>query len=553
MRQEKSLHRGLAVALAMAIVTMVSLAGCKRASEAPPAVSTAPAAPPAEAPVDFASLHADAPGIAWFEGDVDAAFESARATNKPVLLYWGAKWCPPCKQLKSAVFNRPDFIEKSKLFVPVYLDGDLPDAQKWGDVFRVMGYPTVVVLKPNRTEITRIAGNMDLSLYAGVLDNALGDVRPVKDVVDLAVAAAAPLDASDCRRLAYHAFGLEDDGIFDATKLQTAFENAARLCPADLEKERARLYVRAASQAARSQKEVIGAGGKADKSLTVLIVRVNELLADKDIAVANADALRTLPTEFFIAARSTVPQVASTLRQRYMAIADAATANATFAPADQLAAQLMKITASKAYAADGKVPTDVRSVAVATAAKMLDAPQEPYVRAGVVNSAINVYIALDEWTRARDLLAIEATTSNTPHYYIGDLADVEEHLGNNQRALELMAEAYQKAQGPASRFQWGYSYLDGLLRLTPDDTAKIEKVGLEVTAELDGPNRIHRRTLARLNRLDGKLHEWSTTPARAAVYTKLSTKVAQACAKTPGDAAVTAGCSSFGKSAVAAG
>jgi protein disulfide-isomerase len=245
--------------------------------------------------------------------------------------------------------------------------------------------------------------------------------------------------------------------------------------------------------------------------------------------------------------------VAPTLRQRYMAIADAATANTAFAPADQLAAQLMKITASKAYAADGMVPTDVRGVALATATKMLDAPQEPYVRAGVVNSAINIYIALDDWTRARDLLAIEAKTSNTPHYYIGDLADVEEHLGNEQRALELMAEAYQKAQGPASRFQWGYSYLDGLLRLTPDDTAKIEKVGLEVTAELDGPNRIHRRTLARLNRLDGKLHEWSTTPARAAVYAKLSTKVAQACAKTPGDAAVTAGCSSFGKSAVAAG
>ena len=30
-----------------------------------------------------------------------------KASNKPVLLYWGAQWCPPCKQLKSAVFNRP--------------------------------------------------------------------------------------------------------------------------------------------------------------------------------------------------------------------------------------------------------------------------------------------------------------------------------------------------------------------------------------------------------------------------------------------------------------
>ena len=126
---------------------------------------------------------------------------------------------------------------------------------------------------------------------------------------------------------------------------------------------------------------------------------------------------------------------------------------------------------------------------------MLAVKQEPYVRAGVVNSAINIYIALDDWERARDLLALEATTSNTPHYYIGDLADVEEHLGNKQRSVELLAEAYAKAKGPASRFQWGYQYLDGLLRLTPDDLATIEKVGLQVIAELDGPNRIHRRTL----------------------------------------------------------
>jgi hypothetical protein len=307
--------------------------------------------------------------------------------------------------------------------------------------------------------------------------------------------------------------------------LQTAFENAARTCPADLAKERARLHIRAAAQAVTQQKDVLAKGGKADKALTVAIVRVNEILTQKEIALANADALRGLRGEFFLAARQTLPQLAPTLRERWMAIADAATANQAFAPADQLAAQLMKITAAKAYAADGKVPTDVRSVALATATKMLAVKQGSYVRAGVVNSAINVYIALDDWERARDLLALEATTSNTPHYYIGDLADVEEHLGNKERSVQLLAEAYAKAKGPASRFQWGYQYLDGLLRLTPDDLATIEKVGLQVIAELDGPNRIHRRTLSRLNKLDEKLREWNTTPARDAVAVKLRSRV----------------------------
>ena len=157
--------------------------------------------------------------------------------------------------------------------------------------------------------------------------------------------------------------------------------------------------------------------------------------------------LRGLRGEFFLAARQTLPQLAPTLRERWMAIADAATANQEFAPADQLAAQLMKITAAKAYAADAKVPTDVRSVALATATKMLAVKQEPYVRAGVVNSAINIYIALDDWERARDLLALEATTSNTPHYYLGDLADVEEHLGNKQAQRRVAGGGVREGQG----------------------------------------------------------------------------------------------------------
>src|SRR5689334_9909794 len=214
----------------MAIVTSLALAACTRGDAA---AAPQPAATTAAPRADLDRVHSDAPGIAWFKGDVDAAFKSAQASNKPVLLYWGAQWCPPCKQLKSAVFSRPDFIEKSKLFVAVYLDGDLPDAQKWGDVFRVTGYPTVVVLKPDRTEITRIAGNMDLSLYARVLDDALGDVRPVKDVLAL-TGQGAPLKPADCRRLAYHAFGLDDEGVFDSKTLLNAFENAARLCPPEL-------------------------------------------------------------------------------------------------------------------------------------------------------------------------------------------------------------------------------------------------------------------------------------------------------------------------------
>ena len=67
--------------------------------------------------------------VAWqpaaADADIDRAFAQARAQNKPVLLYWGASWCPPCNQLKATLFNRQDFAALSQSFVAVHVDGDV--------------------------------------------------------------------------------------------------------------------------------------------------------------------------------------------------------------------------------------------------------------------------------------------------------------------------------------------------------------------------------------------------------------------------------------------
>jgi len=106
------------ITLAVAVV----LTACSPSPE-PAKTAKAPAADGTAA----AAAHGE--GIAWRKGDVDAAFVQAKADRKPLFLYWGAVWCPPCNQVKATLFNRQDFIDRSSHFIPVYIDGDSPGAQ----------------------------------------------------------------------------------------------------------------------------------------------------------------------------------------------------------------------------------------------------------------------------------------------------------------------------------------------------------------------------------------------------------------------------------------
>ncbi len=155
---------------------MAALAGCGRKAPAP----ETPAAKPDHAAA--AARHLPA-GIDWYPGGVDAAFDAAKTSSKPLFLYWGAEWCPPCAQIKATIFSRREFQERSRLFVPVYLDGDTPSAQKYGEQFGIVGYPTMILFRPDGTEITRLPGGVDIRLYAKILDVALAGARPVADIL----------------------------------------------------------------------------------------------------------------------------------------------------------------------------------------------------------------------------------------------------------------------------------------------------------------------------------------------------------------------------------
>ncbi len=556
------------MALAAALAMATALSACSGASSNPPAGSIAanpdsapdaialkndadvPAATTGSAPVSSAATpapagaHSDAPGIAWFPGDVAAAFKAAQAQHKPVLLYWGAVWCPPCQQLKATVFNRADFIDKSKLFVPVYLDGDDAGAQKWGEQFKVAGYPTLLVLDGNQHEVQRIAGGMDLVQFADVLDNALADLQPIDAL--LKKAAAGQLAAGECHRLAYNGWVL-GDASDDATKQAATLELIARHCPADATLDRSRLLIVAAYFRSNAAADALKAGKKIDKEFAARIRDVAATLDDPKQVSANGDVLLYLGEEFFKGVKQLGAAGPKDFAAKFSAAMDTIGANERLAEADRLGALATKLQAAKFLSADDKLPPDVAKEGQEKLDAVLAEKQIPYVRSGILNAALPIFDMLGENERAYTLIEGELTTAKAPYYFKADLADLAEQLGRKEVAVKWLAEAYEEAQGPATRFQWGTMYVRGLLRLQPADSARIQSAGVQVLGELAGPDRMYRRPRLELERLGKELVKWNASAkgAHADVLKTLHARMQSICVGLPAGDVARRSCDGF--------
>lgn len=479
-------------------------------------------------------------GLRWFAGGIDEAFETARDEGKPVLLYWGAEWCPYCADLEAHVFSRGDVQRKLSLFVPVYLDGDGPGAQRWGDVFGVAGYPTVLALDPERAELARIAGGMELEVYVDMLDLVLGDVSPLDDL--LAKTERGAISASDCRRLAFNGWGLETVPAERAPSLSAALESAAAACPPAMSAERARLTISAAAFAV----DAAGQDTADDPALRRLVAAVRAIAADPALAARTSDALRRLDADYFAAARRLEPEHTQTLLESWTAAMDAAYADPRYGHGDRLAAVRSKVQAVDALAPDGIPPelaADGRRIADDVLEEIgVNAPG----RRGAVNAAINLLVALDDIDRAYEIAERELERSRTPYYSMADLAWLDEQRGRTADAIAWLERAYHASKGRATRFQWGTNYVRGLLRMAPDDEAAIRAAALQVLGELDGPDRIYRRSRARLEALDASLREWGASGRGVETLDLLRRRMASTCEDIPPEeTAALASCRSF--------
>lgn len=467
------------------------------------------------------AIAAAATEIAWRRGDVTDAFAEAQERGKPVLLYWGAAWCPPCNQLKAGLFRNADFIARTRDVVPVYLDGDTPGAQAWGERFGITGYPTLIVLRPDRSEVTRLSGTGDPVQVTAALDAVHRGSAGVDTLLHRASTTPGALSTDDWALLAGYG------GWHDPERKASAGAALRALADAAPEPRLQRQFLLQAQAAAGKEATPLSPDRAAR-----LRAALETVLHDPAEVRANRGALTYGAVGL---ARGIAPQDA-VYRQRIgdmiVAALDPLYADARLVASERLSSTVAAVALFRDRAGEAApVPAALLKTVRDRAAWADRSVTDAYARQAVISTAAELLAQAGDAAGAKRLLKAELKRSHTPYYYMPALAELAEARGDRRQALDWLRRGYATAEGPASRVQWGVTYVEGLLRLSPDDRGTIEQATRDVIGELAGqPEGYRQRTRLRLEKLGKALAGWSAQHGGGETLARLRSAGAERCA-----------------------
>lgn len=529
----------LSPSVAALVILTLAGAACSKREDPPAPVTAAAIAAPA------APQAATGTEIAWFAGGVEEAFAEAEQAHKPVLLYWGAQWCPPCNQLKATVFKRPDFVARTRQFVPVYLDGDSRGAQQWGEHFAISGYPTLIVLDEKRVELTRIAGGLDLEQYPKVLDLAQRQTGPIAQVLERALAAPPTATDDDWARLALYGWDLDEERTLKEVNRAATMGRLAASAPPGWRPRFELLALIATVTAADDAAAALAPEARpaAQRQLTALLGDARLLRQNLiEIQGAGADLVRAATTPGSPERQALVAALAGAMDRSY--------ADASLTVLERLDTAFPELQLHQAEHEGTPPPGPQAAKMRERALWAAKAAQTSYERQAVVGDAADVLDLAGHEDEAEKLLREEIKVAHAPYYHMVSLALLLKERKDVPGALEWFKRAWETAQGPATRAQWANYYVEGLIDLRPTDAKEIETVMTAVIDELAAePGAYYQRTRGRLASLATKLRTWSAAHDGEAVLQRLDQRIDPVCQALPEKSEARVACDGFPRSA----
>lgn len=98
------------------------------------------------------------------------AVEKAQHEDKPLMLEFSAIWCSSCRKLNKQVLANTRVSEKIRSdYVYARLDYDAPLDRKLFDQYGIQGFPTILVMNPDKTNIRALPTTFDPDQFLRLL------------------------------------------------------------------------------------------------------------------------------------------------------------------------------------------------------------------------------------------------------------------------------------------------------------------------------------------------------------------------------------------------
>ena len=138
------------------------------------------------------------------------------------------------------------------------------------------------------------------------------------------------------------------------------------------------------------------------------------------------------------------------------------------------------------------------------------------------------------WAESDRLLKANLAKSHSPYFLMSQLAGNARKQGRNDEALGWYRQAFARSEGPATRLQWGASYLAALVDLAPQDAPRIEETAARLFAEAaKDKSAFYERSARSLRKVVDKLASWNEMGEHDAAVRRLHARLGAACAKLP--------------------
>jgi hypothetical protein len=427
------------------------------------------------------------------------------------------------------VFKSPEFLERSKLFVPVYLDGDTENAQAYGEEFGVRGYPTMIVFNSDGEELTRIPGGIDLQAYANILDLTLGESSSVTELVASLATDDVTLSADDCTLLAYYSWG-QDTTILGDTDAGAAFRSMYDACPVHMRAERSILYFNWLDEALNAANAEEDPVPLTDQQKTEAFAQLEALIADDELIQANIFVVLLNGANITAALTEPGSEQREQLVVEFGKTLDRVAADESVYKRERIYTLAGKINFERIDDEDAELSSELQTEIRDMVQWADETTPSVYERQPIINALGNVLEEAGMDDVAKPLLLAELDRSKQPYYFMVGLANIEQRAGNTEVAVDWLKQAYDSTTGPATRFQWGYYYLAGLIEMMPENAELIHSVTVGLIDELQNSGGLYHRPKSQLGLIENYLFAWSDDNDYSVELDEIRNSILEVCA-----------------------